>query len=108
VFPGFIQAILRVLGGGTPGLLFTGQKAVTTTAGALGAAATAITGIKLTNLSTSASPLFYGPAGVTASTGDELPAGASVVLTMTDPALVYLITASGTATASYALFTAPA
>jgi hypothetical protein len=82
--------------------LVTGQKAVTTTIAQLASTAVYKNGVKLTNLSTSTSPLFYGPSGVTATTGDELPAGQSVVLPVTDPALIYLITASGTATASYA------
>jgi hypothetical protein len=82
--------------------IVTGQAAVTTTAAQLASTATYKNGIKLTNLSTSASPLFYGPSGVTATTGDELPAGQSVVLPVSDPSLIYVITASSTATASFA------
>ncbi len=82
----------------------TGQKAVNSTVGALTAASTSFAkGFKLTNLSTSNDPLFYGTATVSATTGDELAPGASVVLTMSDASLIGLICAgSGTATASFA------
>ena len=114
VTPGASAQLPAALGATTPVLslsvvpamsasLTTGQKAVTNTVGQLAASGGPFrNGIKLTNLSTSASPLFYGASGVTASTGDELPLGTSVVLTMSDPSLIYVITASGTATASYA------
>jgi hypothetical protein len=82
--------------------IVTGQKAVTTSVAALATTATYKNGIKLTNLSTSASSIFYGPSGVSATTGDELPVGQSVVLPLADPALIFVITASGTATATFA------
>lgn len=83
----------------------TGQQAVTNTAAKLnGGVATSFTnGFRLKNLSTSTAPVFYGPSGVTTSTGDELAPGESVILPVADASTVYVIAVSaGTSTVSIA------
>jgi hypothetical protein len=82
----------------------TGQQAVTGTAAKLngGTATSWGNGFRLKCLSTSTASLFYGPSGVTTSTGDELAPGESVVLPMSDISSVYVIAVSAsTATASW-------
>jgi hypothetical protein len=83
----------------------TAQVSITASASALSATATNFTGgVKITNLSSSNNSVFIGISGVTATTGDELPAGQSVVLPIpiVDLSSIYAIcAASGTATVSW-------
>ncbi len=99
------EGSVRVVGTVAPSLsasLVTGQKDVTNVAAQLTAAPTAFSqGFRLANLSTSISPIFFGPAGVTAATGDEIPVGQSVVLPVADASTIYVITAASTARASF-------
>lgn len=78
----------------------TGQQAVTTVATALnGGSLTQFTaGVKLTCLSNSTASLFMGTAGVTTSTGDELPPGSSVVLPISDVSGLYVVATANSTT----------
>lgn len=64
----------------------TGQQDVTATAAKLnaGTPTSFSNGLRLKCLATSTAPLFYGNAGVTTSTGDEIAPGESVVLPIAD------------------------
>jgi hypothetical protein len=83
--------------------IVTGQQAVTATAAALnsGTATSWTNGFRLKNLSTSNASIFYGPSGVTTSTGDELAAGESVIIPVANIASVFVIAASTGSTASW-------
>lgn len=83
-----------------------GQTSVNGTAAKVSSSTTNFKGgFYLTNLSTSADPIFYGDASVTTSTGDELPAGQKVFVPIADASTVYAIcAASGTTKATFAGF----
>ena len=75
-------------------VLLSGQQAGTASAAALPslpAAAGSSWRITLTALKANGGPVYYGPAGVTTSTGAELAAGASVTLVLNDLALIYIV-----------------
>jgi hypothetical protein len=76
----------------------TGQVAVLTTPTQLSATPTNFTnGVKLTSLSGNSVSLFIGGSAVTITTGDELPAGSSVILgSVQDLSSVYAVSASST------------
>ena len=57
-------------------------------------------GALVRNISTSASPLFVGDANLTANNGHEIPAGQAEVDQSPDLAAVFVVVASGTATAT--------
>jgi hypothetical protein len=96
-------------------MLRTGQQAVTNAAVALpsligSAGETLAEGLQITlrNLKASTASLFYGPAGVTTATGNELAPGEAITFILNDLALIFVIAAaSSTATASWTVTTAP-
>lgn len=80
----------------------TGQLAVTASAQPLSASITSFSGgVKITNLSTSSLSIFLGGSSVTTSTGDELPAGQSVVLPIININSLYVIASSTGSTISW-------
>lgn len=94
-------------------LLKTGQMAVTNAAAALptvlpAESSTATTfgmsfRIRLKALKANAASVFYGPAGVTTATGDELAPGESATFDINDLALVFVIAAAGGGSVSWAV-----
>lgn len=92
-------------------VLASGQQAVTTGAAALPATAPAPPagaisgqGLRVTLGCTKASTasLFYGPSGVTPTTGKEVPAGTSDTLFVNDTSQIFVVAvANSTATATW-------
>jgi len=80
--------------------LMTGQQAVTTAAAPLAAAPAGT--FRLKALKANAASVFYGPAGVSITTGDELAPGESVILDIANADMVYVIAAAAGGSVSWA------
>ena len=101
-----ILVLMAVMAGGAWAMVSTAQVTCTTSATLVKPAGNGDLAWKLTNTDATAK-VFLGDAAVTASTGDALPAGGSIVSTrsdaLNDP--LYCITASGTVVVTRTVWT---